>query len=78
MNFKFLSNIAFVFILLSSLFLNAQNTFSDFKKEKTYIQTSHVFYKPGEEMFFKIFIVQAENNLPANQSKVVNFEARES
>jgi TonB-dependent SusC/RagA subfamily outer membrane receptor len=74
MNFKFLSNIAFVFILLSSLFLNAQNTFSDFKKEKTYIQTSHVFYKPGEEIFFKIFIVQAENNLPANQSKVVNFE----
>ena len=74
MNFKFLSNIAFVFILLSSLFLNAQNRFSDFKKEKTYTQTSHVFYKPGEEMFFKIFIVQAENNLPANQSKVVNFE----
>lgn len=74
MNFKFSSNIVFVFILLSSLFLNAQNTFSDFKKEKTYIQTSHVFYKPGEEMFFKIFIVQAENNLPANQSKVVNFE----
>lgn len=74
MNFKFLSNIAFVFILLSSLFLNAQKTSSDFKKEKTYIQTSHVFYKPGEEMFFKIFIVQAENNLPANQSKVVGFE----
>lgn len=74
MNFKFLSNIVFVFILLSNLVLNAQKTFSDLKKEKTYIQTSHVFYKPGEEMFFKIFIVQAENNLPANQSKVVNFE----
>lgn len=57
-----------------SFSLKAQQKFSDFKKEKTYIQTNHVFYKPGEEMFFKIYIVQAESQLPADQSKVVNFE----
>ncbi|MCX8531246.1 TonB-dependent receptor plug domain-containing protein [Chryseobacterium luquanense] len=74
MNFRFLFNIAFVFTLFSCLFFNGQTKFSDFKKEKTYIQTNHVFYKPGEEMFFKIFIVQAENNLPANQSRTVNVE----
>ncbi|CAD7797595.1 TonB-dependent receptor SusC [Chryseobacterium aquaeductus] len=74
MKFTFLSNIIFVFILFSSTLCKAQNTFGDFKKEKTYVHTNHVFYKPGEEMFFKIFVVQAENNLPANQSKVVNFE----
>ena len=74
MKFRFLFNIAFVFTLLSCLFFNGQTKFSDFKKEKTYIQTNHVFYKPGEEMFFKIFIVQAENNLPANQSRTVNVE----
>ncbi|MEG2510305.1 MAG: hypothetical protein RSA74_12730, partial [Chryseobacterium sp.] len=54
--------------------LKAQQKFSDFKKEKTYIQTNHVFYKPGEEMYFKIYIVQAENQLPADLSSVVNFE----
>ncbi|MCX8523820.1 TonB-dependent receptor plug domain-containing protein [Chryseobacterium formosus] len=74
MNFRFLFNITFVFTLFSCLFFNGQTKFSDFKKEKTYIQTNHVFYKPGEEMYFKIFIIQAENNLPANQSRTVNVE----
>lgn len=74
MKFRFLFNIAFVFTLFSCLFFNGQTKFSDFEKEKTYIQTNHVFYKPGEEMYFKIFIVQAENNLPANQSRTVNVE----
>ncbi|OBW42456.1 A-macroglobulin complement component [Chryseobacterium sp. MOF25P] len=74
MKFRFLFNIAFAFTLFSCLFFNGQTKFSDFKKEKTYIQTNHVFYKPGEEMYFKIFIVQAENNHPANQSRTVNVE----
>lgn len=74
MKFNILSYIIPVLILLSSPFCKAQNKFSDFKKEKTYIQTNHVFYKPGEEMYFKIYIVQAENQLPTEQSKVVNFE----
>ncbi|MPS66673.1 TonB-dependent receptor plug domain-containing protein [Chryseobacterium sp.] len=74
MKFKFLSYIIPVFILLSNSLFKAQNKFNDFKKEKTYIQTNHVFYKPGEEMFFKIYVVQAENQLPTEQSKVVNFE----
>jgi len=74
MNFKFIRSIFFVFSLFLSIFFNAQNNFSDFKKEKTYIHTNHVFYKPGEEMYFKIYVLQAQNNLPADQSKVVNFE----
>lgn len=74
MKFRFLFNIFFVFSLFSTLFLKAQKTFSDFKKEKTYIQTNHVFYKPGEEMYFKIFVIQGENNLPANLSRTVNVE----
>ncbi|MFL9833801.1 TonB-dependent receptor plug domain-containing protein [Chryseobacterium terrae] len=74
MKIRFLSNIIFVSILFLCLLFKAQGKFSDFKKEKTYIQTNHVFYKPGEVMYFKIFIVQAENNLPANQSRTVNLE----
>lgn len=60
--------------LASNFSLNAQQQFKDFEKEKTYIQTSHVFYKPGDEMYFKIYTVKSEDNLPADQSKVVNFE----
>ncbi|MCS4301112.1 TonB-dependent receptor plug domain-containing protein [Chryseobacterium sp. BIGb0232] len=74
MNFKFTSYIILLTLLFSSVFLKAQNTFPDFGKEKTYIQTNHIFYKPGEEMYFKIYVVQGKNNLPAEDSKVVNWE----
>ncbi len=74
MNFKFTSYIILLSLLFSTLSLKAQNMFQDFEKEKTYIQTNHVFYKPGEEMYFKIYVVQGKNNLPAEDSKVVNFE----
>lgn len=74
MNFNFTTYLLIIAFLFSNLFLKAQNQFSDFQKEKTYVQTNHVFYKPGEEMYFKIYIVKAENNLPAELSKVVNFE----
>lgn len=63
--------LAFSFLSYS---LKAQNQFKDFEKEKVYVQTNHVFYKPGEEMYFKIYAVQGANNLPVNQSKVMNFE----
>lgn len=71
---RFTQYISLLILVLISLNLNAQQKFSDFKKEKTYIQTNHVFYRPDEEMYFKIYVVQAENQLPADQSKVVNFE----
>lgn len=74
MDFKITTYILFFALLFSNIGLKAQNQFKDFEKEKTYIQTSHVFYKPGEEMYFKIYVVKAENNLPADQSRVVNFE----
>ncbi|KFF19136.1 TonB-dependent receptor plug domain-containing protein [Chryseobacterium sp. JM1] len=74
MNFKITTYILLFALVFSNIGLKAQNHFKDFEKEKTYIQTSHVFYKPGEEMYFKIYVVKAENNLPADQSRVVNFE----
>lgn len=74
MNFKFTSYIILLSLLFSTVSLKAQSSFQDFEKEKTYIQTNHVFYKPGEDMYFKIYVVQGKNNLPAEDSKVVNFE----
>lgn len=54
--------------------MKGQQSFQDFEKEKTYIQTNHVFYKPGEQMYFKIYVVKGNNNLPVEESRVVNFE----
>ncbi|KAA0128440.1 TonB-dependent receptor plug domain-containing protein [Chryseobacterium sp. SN22] len=73
MNFRFTAYWGFIFLFLSG-FAKAQNPAEDFEKEKTYIQTSHVFYKPGETMDFKIYVVEANDNRPAKHSRVVNFE----
>ncbi|MET0391551.1 MAG: TonB-dependent receptor plug domain-containing protein [Chitinophagaceae bacterium] len=43
-------------------------------KEKIYIQTSHVFFTPGETAYFKIYVVAAQNQLPARASNVVYVE----
>jgi len=69
-----LSYIFTCIFLFSGYILKAQSQFTDFEKEKIYVQTNHVFYKPGEEMYFKIYAVQGTNNLPANQSNAVNVE----
>lgn len=74
MNFKLTSYIILLNLLLSAVWVKGQALFQDFEKEKTYIQTNHVFYKPGEEMYFKIYIVKGNDNLPAEESRVVNFE----
>ncbi|KAA2223939.1 TonB-dependent receptor plug domain-containing protein [Chryseobacterium sediminis] len=75
MNFKFISPyIILLSLVFSTVLLQAQQPFQDFEKEKTYVQTNHVFYKPGEEMYFKIYIVKGNNNLPVEDSRVVNFE----
>lgn len=43
-------------------------------KEKIYIQTSHVFFKPGEDLFFKIYLVNAKNQFISVLSNVVYVE----
>lgn len=75
MNLKFISTYIILLCLLFSAFsVKGQQPFQDFEKEKTYIQTNHVFYKPGEQMYFKIYVVKGNNNLPVEESRVVNFE----
>ncbi|WBV53740.1 hypothetical protein [Chryseobacterium gambrini] len=55
MNFKVTTSILGLFFLVFASLSKAQEPFKNFEKEKTYIQTNHVFYKPGEEMYFKIY-----------------------
>ncbi|MBO9730884.1 MAG: TonB-dependent receptor plug domain-containing protein [Chitinophaga sp.] len=43
-------------------------------KEKIYIHTSHVFFQPGQDLFFKLYLVNAQNQLPTAYSKIVFVE----
>ena len=43
-------------------------------KEKIYIHTSHVFFQPGQDLFFKLYLVNAQDQKPAALSKVVFVE----
>lgn len=53
---------------------NAQLPDYSSDKEKIYLQTSHVFFKPGETVYFKIYVVNAADQTPARQSGVVYAE----
>lgn len=37
-------------------------------KEKLYIQTNHVFFKPGEQLYFKLYLVKAKDQTPSQVS----------
>ena len=43
-------------------------------KEKLYIHTNHVFYKPGETLFFKLYLVNAAWQTPSFISQVAYVE----
>ncbi len=44
------------------------------QKEKIYLQTNHSFFNPGEAIYFKLYVVRAEDNKPTNISSVVYTE----
>jgi len=46
----------------------------NFTKEKVYGQTNHVFYRPNEMVYFKAYIVEAQNNFPSDWSKILYAE----
>lgn len=56
--------------LLTVLAARAQTYNYTSFKEKIYIHTSHVFFQPGDEMFFKLYLVNAKNQQPSSVSKV--------
>lgn len=46
----------------------------NFVKEKVYAQTNHVFYRPGDILYFKAYVVNSQNNTPADWSKILYAE----
>ncbi len=54
--------------------LAAQSSAYAYDKEKIYIQTDHVFFAPGETMFFKVYLVRGSDNKPSRLSNIVYAE----
>ena len=52
----------------------AQPAHFTYDKEKIYVHSDHVFFAPGETMFFKVYLVQGSNNEPSTISKAVYVE----
>lgn len=60
-----------IFMLMLITRGNAQLAAYNDNKEKIYIHTNHVFFKPGEDLFFKIYLVNAKNQQISSISNVV-------
>jgi TonB-dependent SusC/RagA subfamily outer membrane receptor len=59
-------------LIIATSFAQGKNYITG--KEKIYVQTNHVFFKPGETMFFKMYVVKAKDQTPSWQSPVVYAE----
>lgn len=64
-------------LLISCLWANkglAQSTDYVDTKEKVYLQTNHVFFRQGESVFFKIYLVNAKDQTPSRESASVKVD----
>lgn len=59
---------------LCAVRLTAQTSAYAYDKEKIYIQTDHIFFAPGETIFFKIYLVRGADNKPSGLSNIVYTE----
>jgi TonB-dependent SusC/RagA subfamily outer membrane receptor len=65
---KFRLLIAFITLAIINLQVNAQNNRYAYAKEKIYVQTDHVFYNPGDVMYFKLYLVKGTDQTVSAQS----------
>lgn len=63
-------------LLLLSILWSATGYTQDYasSKEKIYIQSSHVFFQPGDVLYLKAWVVKGQDNTPTKQSKILHIE----
>ncbi|WP_343673334.1 TonB-dependent receptor plug domain-containing protein [Chitinophaga sp.] len=63
-------------IIYCLLLLSAQAQVQDYatSKEKVYLQTNHVYFVPGETLFYKAYVVDAQKNTPTLTSTILNVD----
>ncbi|WP_158563347.1 TonB-dependent receptor plug domain-containing protein [Chitinophaga silvatica] len=62
----------FIFFLIPGAIAQTWNY--SFFKEKVYLHTNHVFFQPGDNVYYKIYLVNAQTQQPSIASKVVYVE----
>ncbi|WP_207534439.1 TonB-dependent receptor plug domain-containing protein [Desertivirga arenae] len=65
--------IFFISMIAAALNAKAQNV-SQYQKEKIYIHTNHVFFKQGEVLFYKLYLVDGKDQKPVAPSKIAYVE----
>jgi len=70
---KTLRHFALLFALAVAITLTGLAQTMDYagNKEKVYVHTNHVFFKPGETLYFKLYVVKAKDQTPTRLSGVV-------
>jgi alpha-2-macroglobulin-like protein len=63
---------AWLLFTIFPIIVDAQDYAS--RKEKIYIQTNHALYSVGDAIYFKAYVVRAENNTPSQISNIVYAE----
>ena len=63
----------FIALLGSSAQIHAQ-AIAQYQKEKIYIHTNHVFFKQGEVLFYKLYLVNGADHKPTAPSKIAYVE----
>ena len=69
-----MKKLSFLFLFAISALCAAQSPAYSYDKEKIYIQTDHVFYTPGETIFFKTWLVRGSDNKPSTLSNILYVE----
>jgi len=66
------SIVAILLVSFTLLQMNshAQNGSYAYTKEKVYVHTDHVFYKPGDVLYFKMYLVKGKDQTPSAQSSI--------
>lgn len=65
-----------LFIIYFFLLLSAKAQVPDYAttKEKVYLQTNHVYFEPGDTLFYKAYVVEAKRNTPTLTSTILNVD----
>jgi len=71
---KTIINCLLLLVYLCPVLGTAQSLDYASSKEKVYVQTSHVFFKPGETLYLKLYVVNANTQTPSFLSNVVYTE----
>ena len=71
---KKLSLFLFFITLIGNASQALAQAIDQYQKEKIYVHTNHVFFKQGEALFFKLYLVNGVDNRPTAPSKIAYVE----